>query len=60
MDMNLDAMYDDVRVDEENLGFEEEEVEEEVFSKFRNFGGFGLLDGCRLRSRLMLDFIIYR
>ena len=50
MDMNLDAMYDDVRVDEENLGFEEEEVEEEVFSKFRNFGGFGLHDGCRLKT----------
>ena len=25
MDMDLDVMYDDVRVDEENLGFVEEE-----------------------------------
>ena len=33
MDMDLDAMHDDVRVDEENLGFVEEEGEEEVFSK---------------------------
>ncbi len=32
--MDLDAMHDDVRVDEEILGFVEEEVEEEVFSKF--------------------------
>ena len=34
LDMDLDAMHDDVRVDEKNLGFVEEEVEEEVFSKF--------------------------
>ena len=45
MDMDLDAMYDNVRVDEKILGFVEEEGEEEVFSKFRNFGGFGLHDG---------------
>ena len=32
--MDLDAMHDDVRLDEEILGFVEEEVEEEVFSKF--------------------------
>ena len=44
MDMDLDVMYDDVRVDEKILGFVEEEGEEEVFSKFRNFGGFGLHD----------------
>ena len=31
--MDLDAMHDDVRVDEGNLGFVEEEGEE-VFSKF--------------------------
>ena len=37
MDMDLDAMHDDVRVDEEILGFVEEEVEEEVFSKFSKF-----------------------
>ena len=36
--MDLDVMYDDVRVDEKILGFVEEEGEEEVFSKFRNFG----------------------
>ena len=41
MDMDLDVMYDDVRV-EKKLGFVEEEGEEDVFSKFRNFGGFGL------------------
>ena len=29
LDMDLDVMYDDVRVDEENLGFVEEEGEEE-------------------------------
>ena len=40
MDMDLDVMYDDVRVDEKILGFVEEEGEEEVFSKFRNFGRF--------------------
>ena len=34
MDMYVDAMYDDVRVDEKSLGFVEEEGEEEVFSKF--------------------------
>ena len=34
MDMDLDVMYDDVRVDEKILGFVEEEGEEEVFSKF--------------------------
>ena len=34
MDMDLDVMYDDVRVDEKFLGFVEEEGEEEVFSKF--------------------------
>ena len=37
MDMDLDAMHDDVRVDEEILGFVEEEAEEEVFSKFSKF-----------------------
>ena len=37
MDMDLDAMYDDVRVDEKFLGFVEEEGEEEVFSKFSKF-----------------------
>ena len=37
LDMDLDVMYDDVRVDEENLGFVEEEGEEEVFSKFSKF-----------------------
>ena len=44
MGMDLDAMYDDVRVDEKILGFVEEEGEEEVFSKFLNFGRFGLQD----------------
>ena len=34
MDMDLDAMYDDVRVGGENLGFVEEEAEEEVFLFF--------------------------
>ncbi len=34
MDVDLDAMHDDVRVDEKILGFVEEEGEEEVFSKF--------------------------
>ena len=37
MDMDLDAMYDDVRVDEKRfrvyLGFR-------VYNSFRNFGGF--------------------
>ena len=37
MDMDLDVMYDDVRVDEKILGFVEEEGEEEVFSKFSKF-----------------------
>ena len=37
MDLDLDVMHDDVRVDEENLGFVEEEGEEEVFSKFSKF-----------------------
>ena len=37
MDMDLDAMHDDVRVDEKILGFVEEEGEEEVFSKFSKF-----------------------
>ena len=41
MDMDLDAIYDDVRVDEENLSFVEEEVEEEMFLKFRNFWRVG-------------------
>ena len=50
MDMDLDVMYDDVRVDEKILGFVEEEGEEEVFSKFRNFGGFSLHDGRLLKS----------
>ena len=50
LDMDLDVMYNDVRVDEENLGFVEEEWEEEVFSKFRNFGGFGLHDGRLLKT----------
>ena len=50
LDMDLDVMYDDVRVDEENLGFVEEEGEEEVFSKFLNFGRFGLHDGRLLKS----------
>ena len=50
MDMDLDAIYDDVRVDEENLGFVWEEGEEEVFSKFRNFGGFSLHDGYHLKT----------
>ena len=31
MDMDLDAIYDDVRIGEENLGFVEEEVEEVLF-----------------------------
>ena len=35
MDMDLYAIYDDVRIDEENLGFVEEWVEEDVFLKFR-------------------------
>ena len=51
MDMDLDVIYDDVRVDEKILGFVEEEGEEEVFSKFiRNFGGFGLHEGRLLKS----------
>ena len=50
MDVDLDAMHDDVRVDEENLGFVEEEGEEEVFSKFRNFGGVSLHDGRLLKT----------
>ena len=50
MNMDLDAMYDNVRVDEENLGFVGEEGEEEVFSKFRNFGGFGLHEGRLLKT----------
>ena len=33
MDVDLDAMHDDVRVDEKILGFVEEEGEEELFSK---------------------------
>ena len=49
MDMDLDAIYDDVRVDEENLSFVEEEVEEEMFLKFRNLGVV-LHDGCRLKT----------
>ena len=48
--MDLDVMYDDVRVDEKILGFVEEEGEEEVFSKFRNFGGFSLHDSRFLKS----------
>ena len=47
MDMDLDAMYDDVRVDEWNLGFVEEEVEEE---DFRNLE---ILEGLVYR---MVDF----
>ena len=50
MDMDLDVMYDDVRVEENFLGFVEEEGEEEVFSKFRNFGRFGLHDGRLLKT----------
>ena len=50
MDVDLDAMHDDVRVDEKILGFVEEEGEEEVFSEFRNFGGFGLHDSRLLKS----------
>ena len=50
MNMDLDAMHDDVRVDEENLGFVEEEGEEEVFSKFLNFGRFSLKDGRLLKT----------
>ena len=34
MDMDLDAIYDDVRIGGENLGFVEEEVEEEMFDDF--------------------------
>ena len=48
--MDLDVMYEDVRVDEKILGFVEEEGEEEVFSKFLNFGRFGLQDGRLLKS----------
>ena len=39
MDMDLDVIYDDVRVDEKILGFFEEEGEEEVFSKFEILEG---------------------
>ena len=40
MDVDLDVMYDDVRVDEKILGFVEEEGEEEVF-----FEIFEILEG---------------
>ena len=50
MDMDLDVMYDDVRVDDKILGFVEEEGEEEVFSKFRNLGRFRLHDSRLLKS----------
>ena len=49
MDMDLYAIYYDVRVDEENLGFVEEEEERIRWRYFRNFGGFGLHDGRPLR-----------
>ena len=50
MDMDLDAIYDDVRVDEENLSFVEEEVEEEMFLKFRNFEGLVYMTGVHYRG----------
>ena len=50
MDMDLDAMHDDVRVDEENLGFVEEEGRKRYFRNFRHFGRFGLHDGRLLKS----------
>ena len=37
--MDLDAMHDDVRVDEEILGFVEEEVEEGIFEIFEILEG---------------------
>ena len=37
MDMDLDAMYDDVRVGGEKLGFVEEELEEEILCKLLHY-----------------------
>ena len=47
MDVDLDAMHDDVRVDEKKFrvysGFR-------AYNGFRNFGRFGLQDGRLLKS----------
>ena len=52
--MDLDAMHDDVRVDEKILGFVEglsrKKGRKRYFRNFRNFGGFGLHEGRLLKS----------
>ena len=52
MDMDLDAMYNDVRVDEKCLGLFRVYSGSRVYNSFRNFGGFGLQDGRLLKLEI--------